>query len=152
MATLRAMANGNWQAIVRRKNITAYKTFPSKSRAQQWAAQLEREGTPEDGVLLSRIPLKLKLLLGRADYSPEDIVAAGMPVSRQTGVYFLIRDSEIIYVGKTTDLYNRLRRHVHDGRRFDHYNFLPCPPEQLNELEAAYIARILPRENRVMNL
>lgn len=55
-----------------------------------------------------------------------------------TGVYFLLCNSEIIYIGQTSNLFKRLAYHL-SNKDFDCYAFFPCPKDELNFMEAKLI-------------
>jgi hypothetical protein len=81
-----------------------------------------------------------KLLL-----SEEHIVAASYSMSRVSGVYFLIRDNRVVYVGQSVNVYSRLSQHK--DKTFDRFAYVPCPPEKLNRLESIYIHVLKPELN-----
>lgn len=78
-----------------------------------------------------------------------EVVRRSVPYVTATGVYFLIRDKRIVYVGKSTDVYNRLRQHTAD-KEFDRVAVLRCPPSILDALEAIYIQLFKPELNIVV--
>src|SRR5215471_15785284 len=49
-----------------------------------------------------------------------------------TGVYFLLYEGEIVYVGQSKDVLARLGQHVTAGVRFDDYRFIECSPIALD--------------------
>lgn len=64
------------------------------------------------------------------------------------GIYFLIREKRVVYVGKSTNIHWRIGNHLVDKKkRFDAYNIVECKPEYLDELEAMYIAKFIPEFN-----
>lgn len=78
------------------------------------------------------------------------------PRQRYSGVYFLIDDDEIVYVGKSVDIVARLFGHgrsqsgKHRKRRikkFDRSAWIAAPVELIGALEAAFIRRLAPRYN-----
>jgi hypothetical protein len=85
-------------------------------------------------------------LTGRALLPAEDIVRASIPWQKSSGVYFLIENNEIIYVGQSTNVYTRIDYHVRD-KSFDRYAYVPCPVEMLNKLESLYIHCLRPKLN-----
>jgi hypothetical protein len=101
----------------------------------------------EDHKIASIMPARQRAAILRANYSAAEIMESAFPLDLLSGVYFLIRQSVIIYVGQTTNLLNRLAKHQRSGRRFDSFAYIPCPPEQLEELEGIYIAMLVPEEN-----
>ena len=65
------------------------------------------------------------------------------------GVYFLIADREIVYVGQSQNILDRLGKHHAEGRiNFDEYFILPCEKEDLINLETIYIRKFNPKFNR----
>ena len=69
--------------------------------------------------------------------SAETIVAAAKPWERFTGVYFLISNKTIVYVGQSVNVYARLSGH--GDKNFDSFTVIPCPKEHLDVLESLYI-------------
>jgi hypothetical protein len=45
------------------------------------------------------------------------------------------------------DILHRIARHRREGREFDGYAHIVCPPEKMDELEAQYIAAFAPIGN-----
>lgn len=68
-----------------------------------------------------------------------------------TGIYFLIDSDEIVYVGKSVQINDRIRQHRED-KRFSRYGYVECPHDQLEWLEAAYIRLIRPLINTMRPL
>jgi len=61
-------------------------------------------------------------------------------------VYFLVSESEVVYVGKTTRLAHRIEAHMKD-KTFDDVWYLEVDRQSLNETEQAYIRRFRPKYN-----
>jgi hypothetical protein len=91
--------------------------------------------------------------------SHEDIVCRGTPkenimhlvLTENYGpfVYFLINESEIIYVGQTFSLKGRIYQHTTE-KTFTHVCFLEVKGSDLNNIEAAYIVKLNPSINRTI--
>lgn len=64
----------------------------------------------------------------------------------RSGVYFLIRNHKVIYVGKTIHIDARVARHA-QYRQFDSWTWLPCAVEDLEKVERAYLNALLPEGN-----
>lgn len=62
------------------------------------------------------------------------------------GVYFLRKGDEIVYVGQSISVYGRVAQHKRE-KDFDTVTFLPCQPEDLNNLEGFFIRLLRPRLN-----
>lgn len=69
------------------------------------------------------------------------------PYRSRCGLYFLLHGSQIVYVGRTTDLYQRLSRHRQDGKVFTAYTFIECAPEESLAFEAWCIRLLQPPLN-----
>lgn len=79
--------------------------------------------------------------------SERDIVSASRPITKICGIYFLVRNERVVYVGQTLDIEDRVREHVLHGKRFDRYYWVKCAPEDRLKLEAVYIKELRPEEN-----
>jgi excinuclease UvrABC nuclease subunit len=65
-----------------------------------------------------------------------------------TGIYFLILNTDIVYVGQSTDVEFRVHSHRRRGEKvFDSFYCVSCDPEKLDILEAEYIVQFNPRYN-----
>ena len=65
----------------------------------------------------------------------------------EPGVYLLIREHVVIYVGQTLDIKHRLIGHK--NKHFDRYHFFKCPIDKLNWFEEELINRFRPVWNKV---
>lgn len=74
------------------------------------------------------------------------VSANAAPVIMGIGIYFLLDDGEVVYVGKTTNVYGRIVQHLVD-KKFDRYYFHPCKPYEVDELEVKYILAYEPKYN-----
>lgn len=80
--------------------------------------------------------------------SPEAIIAQAVPACPiMCGVYFLIRDGKVVYVGQSVHISNRIAAHA-QRKQFDCWSWLPCEIEGLDALERAYINALMPEDNR----
>jgi hypothetical protein len=84
-------------------------------------------------------------LTNKSLLSFEDIVKAALPWKRACGIYFLVQDTEVIYVGQSVNIYSRISQHM--DKRFDRYAFVPCEAELLDKLESLYIHTLRPKLN-----
>lgn len=78
----------------------------------------------------------------------EHIVSNSIPAFPKCGVYFLIKNDEIVYVGRTADLVRRLETHKR-WKDFDRVFYIECPREELNELEKRYIRKFAPPGQKI---
>ena len=78
-----------------------------------------------------------------------DFIKIGKAVKEEwsgwPGIYLLMKDEEVIYVGQTTNIYSRMRRH--HVKDFDSILFLPFNKELMNKCELFYIQRFQPKMN-----
>jgi hypothetical protein len=75
----------------------------------------------------------------------EQIAKLALPWQRSSGVYFLVQDQEVVYVGQSVNIYSRISQHP--DKKFDKYAFVPCEVELLDKLESLYIHTLKPRLN-----
>jgi hypothetical protein len=64
---------------------------------------------------------------------------------RVSGIYFLIRDSEIVYVGKSANVLDRLSKHIEKG--FDSFSIVECSWKDMRMLEPHFIYKFSPPLN-----
>ena len=61
-------------------------------------------------------------------------------------IYFLKMDGVVVYIGQSSSLESRLRKHSRD-KQFDDFDYIECLPEDANNLEAENIVRHNPKYN-----
>jgi len=66
-----------------------------------------------------------------------------------SGIYFLVKDFEIIYVGQSVNVSRRIIEHL-KSKNFDSFFAIDCKSTGLNDFEAHYIAKFSPVLNKVM--
>lgn len=66
-----------------------------------------------------------------------------------SGVYFLILDGEIVYVGSAGCVWERMCHHFRNSQPFTAFNFVRCSPEHLVKWESRYIKEFWPARNTV---
>ena len=65
---------------------------------------------------------------------------------KRSGVYFLIRGGQVMYVGQSSDVFARVAQHART-REFDHWHWFAYPPERLIERETHWMRRLAPLWN-----
>lgn len=75
--------------------------------------------------------------------------ASTIPHPVVSGVYFLFKDRELTYTGKSQDVYGRINAHRTNGRPFDYALVGACPLHDAGWVEAALIRSFQPKENKV---
>jgi hypothetical protein len=137
-----------WQAIVARNGHRTSRTFNTDGEARAWALAEEQR-------LMSLVPEDIKQQ-GRgqarrhrviAARSAEHLLRRAVPYPRICGVYFLVKDSTIVYVGQSTDVMGRLSEHCKNGRPFEKFAYIEEPECMLVAVERAYIVALAPRWN-----
>jgi hypothetical protein len=66
----------------------------------------------------------------------------------KAGIYLLLLDGEITYVGSSRNMLRRVADHRKNGRPFDKAFFIATREEERGPLEALLIRSIRPRQNR----
>jgi hypothetical protein len=64
-----------------------------------------------------------------------------------TGIYFLVRQNKVVYVGQGVNCGSRSLSHA--DKEFDHVFVMPCPRAELNRVEAAFISLLKPEYNAI---
>lgn len=75
-----------------------------------------------------------------------EIIEGGQQFSSQSGVYFLIRDGRVVYVGQSVNIHSRIATHIKD-KEFDSFSFIPFPRWELDVAESLYIHALRPEIN-----
>jgi hypothetical protein len=76
------------------------------------------------------------------------IVRRASPIEGLVGVYFLVLDNRVVYVGMSFDIPARIRTHINErAKAFDRVFVLECHPDFVCDLETLYITRLRPKYN-----
>ena len=82
----------------------------------------------------------------------DDIQRVAMPVDKVcvVGIYFLLQDGEIVYVGQSkSSVHERIAHHKSKGeKKFDSVCIMEFPEEETNDWEAFYIMKFAPMYNK----
>jgi len=71
------------------------------------------------------------------------------PTPAPCGIYFLVKQDEVVYVGQSVDFHNRVLAHKKLGViDFDTYSWIECKKADLNNMEAEYILKFKPVLNK----
>jgi hypothetical protein len=99
-----------------------------------------------DGTQLLPIPILVKEVCQWAVPNSLSMVADRLiEVPEVSGIYFLINQGEVIYVGQSHNVAARILGHK--NKIFDRAFVLPCPLSKMNETEAAFIGIFKPKLN-----
>jgi hypothetical protein len=150
-----SQGKGNWRVQVMVRGIRQSRTFPTEAEAVRWGQQREEairsRADMQDALraecLMDVLPRRVLEAATAVRYPREEIVRSAIPADIMSGVYFLIRDREVVYVGQSVDVFSRIARHRREGRPFDSFNVMPCEPERMDALESLYIDALVPLFN-----
>jgi excinuclease UvrABC nuclease subunit len=97
--------------------------------------------------------LKFSEVLSHLDgsilYTQEELVNASLPYSKLSGIYFLIKDKEIVYIGQSGDVHARLSQHKF--KDFDSVSVITCNADKLDKIESIYIMTYRPKLNGLLS-
>lgn len=63
------------------------------------------------------------------------------------GIYLLVEREEVVYVGSSVDICNRLYHHKREHKEFDRVLWYPLPSKVLRIYEGAFMRYLNPRDN-----
>lgn len=146
---------GKIRAEVCIRGVRKSRVFKSELLAKEWAEKAEtaiaerhdRVDAIRNATLSKLIPKRVLDALAVTDYNKTHILKAALPCGDHCGIYFLIHGDDVVYVGKSINIFNRIGRHRADGREFDSFAYLLCPEDRLDEIEAGYITALMPWMN-----
>lgn len=82
----------------------------------------------------------------------EEVLKHKIPISSRKvlmGIYFLIQDDEVVYVGRSGDVEGRISSHQTGPKEFNHYSVIGCETEEeLDRWEPHFIEKIRPPLNK----
>lgn len=143
--------NRGWRAQVCVGGVRESAMFDEKFQAEAWAHDRELAlGMIRRSIVAAHrvINDKKTFVDASASYSSEDIIKSSTSVIDTSGVYFLIRDGVIVYVGQSKAVYSRIEKH-RLTKHFDRITVLECEEGDLLSLEANYIKKFKPILNVV---
>lgn len=93
----------------------------------------------------------LKTLNDELDFellSEKEIVSHSKGSIPSSGIYFLVKGNEVVYVGQSSSVLSRIGTHILDkNKEFDAFSFMSVPKESLDILETIYIKVLNPKFN-----
>ncbi len=84
--------------------------------------------------------------MSNAILNEQEIVDSSVSVDGFSGVYFLVAQGKVVYVGQSTNIFSRLQSHG-GSKKFDSIKIIPCHRLKLNSLESVYIHSLRPKLN-----
>lgn len=152
MASITRTKQGTWRVQIECKGTRRSKTLPTEAAAKVWAdsvegrlrAKAEFDAAAANTFLATMVPKRMLSALADAPYGLKEVLEAAIPAHTMTGIYFLIKDDEVVYIGQSVDVLHRIARHKRDGRDFTAFAYMLCERDELDRLEATYIAALMP--------
>jgi hypothetical protein len=151
---------GKWRAEVQKLGQRVSKVTDTEDEARMWAQHAEaeldsgakrykaRELLVVNGAdLVTMVPRVVLDASRMIPHRQTDVLAAAIPMTLASGIYFLIRGGEVVYVGQSVDVLHRIARHRREGKVFDSFSYMECDPHQMDRLESLYIKAFVPEEN-----
>lgn len=104
---------------------------------------------PESKKLFDPDPINLPFIDSRLAELPGLQAIDLAELHKGRGVYFLMYDNIIVYVGQTINVFSRIQGHISEGtKEFNNVYFLPVPCGDLLAVEKKYILQFLPKYNQ----
>lgn len=126
----------------------------SINQASQWLAALKNGDNLQNPTLLMLWFMCDKKRFGvldmDTDFSHDQIVKRSSPVTDLMGVYFLIRQGKIVYVGQSVSVATRVQTHK-SFFEFDKVCVIRVPQNELTRVEKHYIQKFRPMHNKAAN-
>jgi len=95
-----------------------------------------------DATFLSQPPLHIMK-------SKKEIMDNAKIFDLKCGIYFLINNGEIVYIGQSVNFESRIASHIKDNeKQFTHYSYDICQEKDLTIMEALYIKYFSPVYNK----
>lgn len=152
MASFTVNKNGKVRAhlCVARQRDTA--SFDNMQAAEAWAAAQEalmrRKAKKHGAGLISFLPPRVLEAISAIPHHHAEVVEGAIPFDSSSGVYFLIKNEEVIYVGKSVNVFDRIGAHRREGGAwFDSFNVIRCGLDEMAALEEKYILAFMPKMN-----
>ena len=104
------------------------------------------EGVKDSLLRLQQVDDFFSMLTGQTLLCESSIVDAARQWVPPTGIYFLIKEKKIVYIGQSTNIFTRITTHA-KYKKFDSYSYIPCDQSILDKLESLYIHVYQPELN-----
>jgi hypothetical protein len=149
---------GKWRAEVQKHGQRLSRVADTEDEARSWANHLEGQldatakrykprVIPIGPDLVTMVPRLVLDACRQIPHTKIDVLEAAIPTARASGVYFLVLDGEVVYVGQSVDVLQRIARHRREGRVFDAFSYIECDLGEMDRLEALYIKAFIPVGN-----
>lgn len=88
-------------------------------------------------------------IAGQSLLSERAIVKGAIDWEKACGIYFLVKNGCVVYVGQSVDIFVRISTQAKD-KDFDAFAFVLCDPRHLDVIESLYIHTLRPPLNGEM--
>lgn len=85
-------------------------------------------------------------LTGKSLLTESEIVNGATEWNMICGIYFLIKENNVVYIGQSQDIFHRISAHFKD-KIFDSIAYISCDPDLLDKMESLYIHALRPKLN-----
>jgi predicted DNA-binding transcriptional regulator AlpA len=127
----------------------------SANAPEKLAAENAQKQIAEMALEISDLRNKLALERARSvlawdidSASIEAVRAAAFPVKQVTGIYFLFDDDELVYIGQSSNIMQRVGAHLYEAvKGFNKVAYIAIERARLDEIEAAMIRKFRPPYN-----
>lgn len=72
-------------------------------------------------------------------------------LTNTSGIYFLFNEEELVYIGKSVEVFNRVYTHVKNERRFTTAKIMMLPANKIDDAESKYTLKYLSHNYKVCN-
>lgn len=127
-----------WRTQIYVDGIRESKTFGTKHDAKEWAQDRVRELKYPDKEKKSKSSIS----------TSSQIVEAALPLHLSTGIFFLIKDAKIVYIGQSMQLQKVIEQYFNNNK-FDHINVIACPSQNLDKYQAHFVEMYQPVLNNL---
>jgi hypothetical protein len=142
--------SGKWRCLVFHAGRRFARTFSTEEEARAWGVEAKekmRRGWRPKPLRHHRCrEIAIPAHMALPTLTHDQIVSGALPYRRECGIYFLIRERRIVYVGQSVNVTYRIGSH-HPKIKFDHVAFHFCQRKELDVLEAYYIKTLAPEHN-----
>ncbi|MFC3338766.1 hypothetical protein [Paracandidimonas soli] len=103
--------------------------------------------TPDEVAPMGRLARLFAGETADAFLDKSNVLERAEPCRRLCGVYFLLDGDDIVYIGQSTNIINRIAQHV--DKAFERFAYIECEQSALNMVESIFIHRYRPKLNFV---
>ena len=148
---LSATKGERWRAHVFRQGVRTSRVFENRPDAEAWAKKTER--ALSEGIYV-RWRKRHSISQIDAPLNPNDLLteseiqAIAVKFQILAGVYFLLLEGRVVYVGQSLCVHDRIIRHLRNpDKKFDSFSYIEVNAKRLDAVETQYIEHFRPEYN-----